>query len=169
VRSFCYICFRYNIWFMALIITLIIVGILLLLIEMLVIPGVGFAGFLGLASLAGSCWYAFHQFGSTAGGMVTLIVVCMVAGMLYYALRGKTWKRLSLQETIDAKSTPDESRIAVGDRGRTLTRLSPSGMAKIGELSCEVKSQDSMIDPDTEVEVILIEDNKIFVKTVSND
>ena len=40
---------------MALIITLIIVGILLLLIEMLVIPGIGFAGFLGLASLA-SCW-----------------------------------------------------------------------------------------------------------------
>ncbi|MDI9550750.1 MAG: serine protease [Bacteroidales bacterium] len=154
---------------MALIITLIIVGILLLLIEMLVIPGIGFAGFLGLASLAGSCWYAFHQFGSTAGGMVTLIVVCMVAGMLYYALRGKTWKRLSLQETIDAKSTPDESRIAVGDRGRTLTRLSPSGMAKIGELSCEVKSQDSMIDPDTEIEVILIEDNKIFVIPVSND
>ena len=61
--------------------------------------------------------------------MVTLIVVCMVAGMLYYALRGKTWKRLSLRETIDAKSTPDEP-----DRrrrpGPTLTRLSPSGMAK---------------------------------------
>lgn len=154
---------------MALIITLIIVGILLLLIEMLVIPGIGFAGFLGLASLAGSCWYAFHRFGVTAGGTVTLVVVCMVSGMLYYALRGKTWKRLSLDEAIDAKSTPDESRIAVGDRGRTLTRLSPSGMAKFGEMTCEVKSLENMVDPDTAVEVVLVEDNKIFVKPVSND
>ncbi len=154
---------------MALIITLIIVGILLLLIEMLVIPGIGFAGFLGLASLAGSCWYAFHRFGVTAGGTVTLVVVCMVGGMLYYALRGKTWKRLSLDEAIDAKSTPDESMIAVGDRGRTLTRLSPSGMAKFGEMTCEVKSLENMVDPDTAVEVVLVEDNKIFVKPVSND
>lgn len=154
---------------MALIITLIIVGILLLLIEMLVIPGIGFAGFIGLASLAGSCWYAFHRFGVAAGGTVTLVVVCMVCGMLYYALRGKTWKRLSLDEAIDVKSTPDESRIAVGDRGRTLTRLSPSGMAKFGEMTCEVKSLENMVDPDTAVEVVLVEDNKIFVKPVSND
>lgn len=154
---------------MALIITLIIVGILLLLIEMLIVPGIGFAGFLGLVSLVGSCWYAFRQFGTTVGGLVTLVVVCMVGGMLFYALRGKTWKRLSLDETIDAKSAPDEGGVAAGDRGRTLTRLSPSGMAKIGERSYEVKSLENMIDPDTEIEVILLEDNKIFVKPVSND
>ena len=44
---------------MGLIITLILVGIVLMIAEILLIPGVGVAGILGLLSLGGSCWYAF--------------------------------------------------------------------------------------------------------------
>lgn len=151
---------------MGLVITLILLGIVLLLVEMLIIPGIGVAGFLGIASLGGSCWYAFNKFGNTTGGIVTLVVVCFVAGMLYYALRGKTWKKLSLNEAIDSKSSSVSSSLRVGDRGRTLTRLSPSGNARFGDLACEVKSIDTMIDPGTDVEVAQIEDNKIYVKPI---
>lgn len=152
---------------MALIITLILVGIILLLVEMLVIPGIGVAGFLGLASLAGACWMAFVHLGSLGGSIVTLITVCMVVVMLIYALRGKTWKKLSLSESIDSTALPKEDQVKVGDRGKTITRLSPSGNASFGDITYEVKSIDNMIEPGTEIEVVMIEDNKIFVKQVS--
>ena len=42
---------------------LVIVGILLMLVELLLVPGVGVAGFLGLASLVAACWYTFACIG----------------------------------------------------------------------------------------------------------
>ncbi len=152
---------------MALIISLIIIGVLLLLVEMLIIPGIGVAGFIGLGSLIGACLIAFSQLGNLGGSIVTLITVCLVAGMLIYALRGKTWKRLSLSESIDSSAIPKEGKVKVGDRGKTITRLSPSGNAAFRENTYEVKSLDNMIEPGTDVEVVMIEDNKIFVKPVS--
>lgn len=110
---------------------------------------------------------AFSQLGNLGGSIVTLITVCLVAGMLIYALRGKTWKRLSLSESIDSSAIPKEDKVKVGDVGKTMTRLSPSGNAAFGENTYEVKAIDNMIEPQTEVVVVMIEDNKIFVKPVS--
>ena len=58
---------------MGFIIVLILVGLVLIFAEILLIPGVGIAGALGLLSIAGSCFYAFHELGTTAGIIVTVI------------------------------------------------------------------------------------------------
>ena len=80
-------------------------------------------------------------------------------------LRAKTWKRFTLNTNIDSKATISfEEKIAIGDRGRTLTRLAPMGSALIGKEAYEVKALEGMIDHDVEVEVVLIEDNRIYVK-----
>jgi hypothetical protein len=62
---------------MGLLISLIIIGLLLLFAEILLIPGVGVAGIVGLLSLGGSCFYAFNQMGSTAGAIVTAVNVLL--------------------------------------------------------------------------------------------
>jgi len=46
---------------MGLIIALVLVGLVLILAEILLIPGVGVAGILGLLSLGGSCYYSFYE------------------------------------------------------------------------------------------------------------
>ena len=45
---------------MGLVVTLIIIGLVLVLAEILLVPGVGIAGILGLVSLGGSCFCAFN-------------------------------------------------------------------------------------------------------------
>ena len=87
---------------MGLLISLIIIGLLLLFAEILLIPGVGVAGILGLLSLGGSCFYAFNQMGSTAGAVVTAVNVLLVVALSIYVLRAKTWKRLTLDTNIDS-------------------------------------------------------------------
>ena len=46
---------------MGFIITLILVGLVLLFVEILLVPGVGVAGILGLLCMGGSCFYAFYD------------------------------------------------------------------------------------------------------------
>ncbi len=153
---------------MGLIISLIIIGLLLLFAEILLIPGVGFAGILGLVSLGGSCFYAFNQMGGTVGAIVTAVNVALVVGLSIYVLRAKTWKRLSLDTNIDSKAVADTG-LAVGDRGVTVSRLAPMGSARFDTELVEVKALEGFVDPEVEVEIVLMEDGKIYVKPVSEE
>ncbi len=154
---------------MGFIITLILVGLVLMFAEILIIPGVGVAGILGLLSLGGSCFYAFYEFGNTVGAIVTGVNVLLLVALAVWILRAKTWKRMSLETNIDSKAVSDNSSVlAVGDRGRTLTRIAPMGSARFGDFVIEVKAVEGMLDPNIDVEVVLIEDNKIYVKPLSN-
>ena len=63
----------------------------------------------------------------------------------------------------------DENALQVGDCGKTMTRLAPMGTAMIGNVRYEVTSLEGIIDPGTDVEVVLMEDNKIYVKPLQDD
>ncbi len=153
---------------MGFIITLILVGLVLMFAEIMLIPGVGIAGILGLLSLGGSCFYAFTEFGNTVGGIVTAVNVALLVVMLVYVLRAKTWKRMSLETNIDSKAIENVT-VAVGDKGKTVTRLAPMGSARFGNYIVEVKALEGMMNPEIPVEVVLIEDNKIYVKALCEE
>ena len=150
---------------MGFVITLILVGIILIFIEILLIPGVGVAGILGLLSMGGSCFYAFHEFGLTTGIIVAVVNAVLIIGLAIYVLRAKTWKRMSLETNIDSKAV-ESAVLSLGDKGKTLTRLAPMGSARFGDYVVEVKALEGMLDPEVPVEVVLIEDNKIYVKAL---
>ena len=150
---------------MGLIITLILLGLVLIFAEILIIPGVGIAGILGLLSLAGSCYYAFAQMSTLAGVIVTSVNAVLLVALTVWVLRAKTWKKLTLNTSIESKAV-ESSSVMVGDKGKTLTRLAPMGTARFGENVVEVKALEGMIDAGVDVQVILIEDNRIFVETV---
>lgn len=154
---------------MGFVITLIIVGVLLVIAEILLVPGVGVAGILGLISMAGSCVYAFYVMGITAGTVVTAVNVVFLVIFTVYVLRAKTWKRFTLETSIKSKVSDSEELLSAGDRGRTVTRLSPVGSARFNGRVYEVKALEGMIDNGKEVEVALIEDNKIIVKLIGDD
>lgn len=153
---------------MGFIISLILVGLILILAEILLVPGVGVTGILGLASLGGACYFAFARIGCTAGYVVTAVVVLLVVVTMIYVLRAKTWKKLTLDTDIDSRAISADSRISVGDKGLTMTRLAPMGSVRFGNDIVEAKALKGMLDPDLEVEVIMIEDGKIYVRPVEN-
>ncbi len=153
---------------MGFIVTLILVGLVLIFAEIMLIPGVGIAGILGLLSLGGSCFYAFAEMGNTAGGIVTTINVVLLVVMTVYVLRAKTWKRMSLEKNISSKAV-ENITVSVGDKGKTVTRLAPMGSARFGNYIVEVKALEGMMDPETPVEVIMIEDNRIYVKALREE
>ena len=150
----------------ALVITLIIAGLLLLGAELILIPGFGVAGVLGIASIVASCWIAFAKISTAAGIIVIIANIVLVLVSTIYILRSKTWKKLSLETNINSKvdSAPQEKGIAVGDSGVALTRLAPAGKVRIGGNTVEAFTRDTLVEPGKGIEVSGIEGNKIYVK-----
>ena len=150
---------------MGLVITLIIIGLLLLFAEILIIPGVGVAGILGLLSMGGSCVYAFMEIGQTAGIVVTAVNVVLIVMLTIWVLRAKTWQRLALNTNIDAKAVVPEVSVVPGTKGVSITRLAPMGMARFGDLRLEVTAREGIIDPGVEIEVVEVDGMKVYVTT----
>lgn len=152
----------------ALVITLMIVGLLLLGAELIIIPGFGIAGILGVASVVASCWVAFVHISTTAGIVVILANMVLVIATTILMLRSKTWKKLTLKTNIDAKvdTVPQEKGIAVGTKGTAVTRLAPAGKVQLGVEMVEAFTRDSLVEPGKEVAVCEIDGNKIFVKEI---
>jgi membrane-bound ClpP family serine protease len=151
---------------MGLIITLILVGILLIIAEIILIPGIFITGFTGLASLVASCYVGWTEFGQTGGIITILLNIILLSLFVVLALRAKTWRKLSLTTEIDSKSdsTPQEKGVEVGMEGLSLTRLAPMGKVLLGTHSVEATSMEGIIDPQKSVIVTQIIENKIYVK-----
>ena len=148
---------------MGLVITLILVGIVLMIAEILLIPGVGIAGIFGLLSMGGSCWYAFYEFGTVTGGIVTGVTAIVLVSFAIVVLRAKTWKRMTLNTIIESKVNQVKMELRVSDKGKTITRLAPMGSARFGNEVVEVKALEGMIDPNVDIEICMIDDGKIYV------
>ena len=146
---------------MWLIITLIIVGILLLVAELVLLPGISVAGIGAFLSLAVAAVYGFFLYGILGGSVAVAAVVV--------SLRANTWQRLSLKSTIDATSTPtpEQNDIRIGQRGETLTRLAPMGKVQVGDVTVEAKSVDAYIDPRQVVEVIGYDNTAVVVRRIA--
>jgi len=152
-----------------LIIVLIIIGFLFLLLEILVIPGTTFVGAIGMVSMATGIWQAYIVYGSTAGHLTLLSSVVLGLIGVYYALKGGTWKKAMLDANIDSKvNLVDQTELAPGTRGKSISRLAPMGKASFNGKFYEVQSVSGFVDENTEIEIIKIENNKIIIKTLTN-
>lgn len=150
------------------IILLILLGLVLLLIEFAVIPGVTIAGIGGFLLLLASIYIAFSDLGTVAG-FITLAVVLIVApAMVYYFFKSRTGKKMILEKNIDGKiELIDNEKIKVGDVGKTIGRLAPMGKVKVNGEVAEAQSTGAFIDQNTPVTVIKIVSNKLIVEPVN--
>lgn len=150
---------------MTILITLVIIGLLFLLLEILVIPGTTIAGIIGSAMIIIAIWQSYEQYGSETGILFLGSSLLLSVIVLYFALRGKTWNKMMLKTKITGKVDHFENyRPEAGDQGITISRLSPMGKARFKDDYFEVSSYSGYIDPNTDIIIKSIESNKIIVK-----
>lgn len=143
----------------------IILGLSFLVLEILVIPGVGFAGVVGFVLITIAIWLTYSHFGSTAGHLVLAGTFILTFLTLVLSLRSKTWKNISLRDAINSRvNVVEAGRVNAGDEGVTSSRLAPMGKALINGEFYEVSTTGAFIDQKTKVIVEKIDNNKIFVK-----
>lgn len=149
------------------IILLVFFGLLFLVAELVLLPGVSIGAILSLVCYGGSIYLAFRDFGTAAGVAVIVVILLLSAAAVVVSLRAKTWQRFSLRQEIRSSSSvlPAEE-LRVGQRGVTLSRLSPMGKVEIDGKVYEAKSTGAYVDPRQEVEVVGFENFSVIVKTL---
>ncbi len=147
------------------IIVLILLGLLFLLVELLLLPGVSIGGVLSLGCYGWSIYLAFTQHSTVAGIVVSTVVAAISFVAITYALRAKTWQRLSLKSKISSQSSaPVQSSVAMGSEGLAFSRLAPMGKVMIDNKIYEAKSIGGYIDAQSTIEVVGHEDSTVIVK-----
>lgn len=149
------------------IILLILLGVLFLVAELLLLPGVSVGTILALVCYGSAVYLSFADFG-TMTGLVTLAVVLLLSLIAtVMSLRAKTWQRFSLKQEIDSTSMQlPETEIAIGARGVSISRLSPMGRVEIDGKSYEAKSVDAYIEQKQMVEVVGFDNFAVLVKRI---
>ena len=151
------------------IILLLVLGVVLILLEFFVLPGITVAGVAGVVMMLGGVYLSYHHFGSTVGHLTVLGSVVFSLFALWLALKSGTWNRIMLKTEIDSKVEKlEENVVAIGDEGVCLSRLAPMGQVRIKNQIIEAKSTGVYIDEKTPVEVIRIVDKIIVVKPKIN-
>ncbi len=152
-----------------LLIIILILGLVLLTLEIVALPG-GVAGISGLGLLVFGVWQSYKLWGETMGNTVLLICSAITVILLLIFMKAKTWKRFSLNEESDGTvNQVDDQNITIGSLGRTIARLAPTGKALIDDQLVEVHAINKFIDPDRPIKVVGIEGYRIDVIEVPTD
>ena len=146
------------------ILVLIFFGIALIVLEILIVPGliVGIAG--GVFMFMGIMW-AWQIYGNTGGIIVGLSSLVVLTISIYLALKSGFWQRFSLKDKLDGKvNVILTENLNVGDFGAAVSSLRPMGTVKVNGQQFEATSEGQMIPPNYPIEIVRIEENKVFVK-----
>jgi membrane-bound ClpP family serine protease len=142
-------------------------GLILIILELVAIPGTTIAGLSGLAMVIYGIFRVYSEYGATWGTISLFVTLFICAILLVYSLRAKTWKRFALDKAIDGKANElKQEDFKVGDRGITITRLASAGNVEINGQRIEAFTTASYLDPNTEIEIERIEGTKIFVRPI---
>lgn len=150
------------------VVLLVFFGLLFLVAELILLPGVSVGAILAMVSYGAAIYLSFRDFG-TVGGVTVIIVILLVSLVaVVVSLRAKTWQRFSLRQEIrsSSMSVMPAEELRIGDRGTTLSRLSPMGKVEIDGKVYEAKSTGAYVDPRCEVEVVGFENFSVIVKIV---
>lgn len=152
------------------IILLILLGLLLLLIEFAVIPGITIAGIGGFILLGISVFIAFSEYGTGIGFLTLAFVLIASPLLIYYFFKSNSGKKMMLETFVDGKvESVDNSKVAVGDTGKTIGRLAPSGKVRVNGEIVEAQSTTGYVNHSTEIKVVKILTNKIIVEPVNKE
>jgi membrane-bound serine protease (ClpP class) len=147
-----------------LVIALLTVALILLVAEVLVIPGFGLAGALGVASLIGGVVLAFWRLGTFWGGGAVVASVLICAVTLWVLPRTSFGRDLVLDQRNTQAAPPPELAALSGQRGTTVTALRPAGAAQIGGQRVDVVSDGEFIAAGTPVRVVEVQGSRVVVQ-----
>lgn len=147
--------------------SLIFFGILLVIAEIIFIPGTTIVGIVGIGFMIAGVVSSFSYFGQQGGWITVGGTVLASAIIAYYSFKANVWGKFSLKMASSGKVNEGELEgITVGLEGVAISALRPSGKAEINEKTYEVKTLGSFVDSGSKIRIIKINSNQIIVEPI---
>ncbi|MDN3668296.1 NfeD family protein [Echinicola jeungdonensis] len=149
----------------AIILSLLVLGLLLVLVEVIFVPGTTLVGILGVLFTGMGIYVCFQNFETETAFIVVALTVLGNVLVVLYGFRSGVWNRFSLKETSVGRAFDERlAGLEVGQKGRTISDVKPFGKAEFDDKIYEVKSNSGFISAGTEVVIHKLESNKIIIK-----
>jgi len=150
------------------VIVLCLIGIILILVEIFLIPGLTITAIGGAAFSIGGIYYAFRNLGTTAGIITLLLVIAIIGAAFVYLIKSKALDRIALKTNIKSTVADKESLdISVGDTGVSVSRLNPMGKVRVNNITMEAKTLGGFIDENTAIKVVKVSPSQLIVTTTN--
>jgi len=145
---------------------LLIAGIVLLVVEIIFVPGTTILGIIGAALLVFGVIIGYSKFGNQTGSIILVSTVVIGGAVTIISFRSGVWKRFALKTTNKSKFNEDiKIEHLLGSEGITLSALRPYGKAEIYDLTYEVKTLGNYLTAGTKIKVTNVDKyHKIFVE-----
>jgi membrane-bound ClpP family serine protease len=148
--------------------SLIGIGLILIIVEVIFIPGTTFVGIAGFIFLVIGVAFSFSYFGREVGWMVFGSSAVLSGGLFYLAFRTNAWSRFALKSTIDSKVNEGElDTFVLGQEGVAISTLRPVGKAEINNKIVEVTTLGDYAESGTKVRIIKVSTNQIIVEPIN--
>jgi membrane-bound ClpP family serine protease len=150
------------------VILLIGIGLVLIIVELIFVPGVTIVGILGFILVAVGIWISYAALGTETGHIVLAVSVLTGGLALFYSFRSDAWSRFALKDTISSRVNEESPHLLeVGEEGKTISALRPQGTALFKERHHEVQTNGQFLPPNTAIRIIKIVSNKIIVEEIT--
>lgn len=149
------------------IILIVLLGLVLILAEVFIIPGTTIVGIAGGLIMGVGIFLSYKFLGDTEGTIILSISLTISGLLLYLSFKLKLWERFSVKHELKGKvNTISEKDLKIGDNGKTRSAIRPMGTADFNNQIVEVSSLGGLIEAGTEIKIIKINGNKIFVEQI---
>lgn len=151
-----------------LVICFVLFGLLLVVVEVIFIPGTTVVGIAGFISMIVGIILSFKYFGGETGWL-TLGGAATASGvLLYVALRTNVWRRFAINSSIDSKVNEVEAlKFAVGLEGLALSALRPMGKGEFGGNVAEVRTMGEYVEAGSRIRIVKVSINQIIVEIIN--
>jgi membrane-bound serine protease (ClpP class) len=151
----------------AVVVLLLVLGVALLAAEILVIPGFGLVGLLGISSTMGAGVVAFTQLG-TFWGVTALGGGLAISGLMAWLLpRTAAGRDMVLEQDQRGVRAADPTLAQLaGLEGEAVTTLRPSGTARVHGRVVDVVTDGLYVEAGARVRVAKVEGSRVVVEPV---
>ena len=149
------------------VISLIVIGIALVVVEFIFIPGTTIVGIFGIIAIMGGLVLSFQYF-DNAIGWYTIGGTGLLCGVIFYfAFRTRAWERFALKSTIAGRvNEVDTQTLKAGEEGQTVSALRPMGKAELQGKMVEVTTLGGYIESGKRIRIVRVSTNQIVVEPV---
>jgi len=148
---------------------LLALGIILILAEIFLLPGITIAIIGGALFVGGGLFYAYTHLGVEGGNIALVVSILVFLFTFFWLVKSKTINKIGLKTDIDSTVADEKLMLEIkeGDEGITVSRLNPIGKVKVNQMTVEAKTLGGFVDDNVEVVVLKVFPTQIVVKEKS--
>ena len=151
-----------------LILLLLLIGLALIIIEVVFVPGTTIVGIMGVIFAGAGIIISYRHFGSDVGFYILLGMGAVTAVALYFSFRSEAWTRFANKSAMNSKVNEGSTdSLKLGDEGVALSALRPMGTVDFKSGRFEVKTLGDYVDVGTRVRIVHIDGAQIIVKPLN--